>query len=190
VKDLKDSLNIKPQQIKMHLLVLQLPRTQDLQPFIIVFSITIKGHNNMMWSQDVEFKRQLLANCANSALSMVMETVLYFKNGLLDEVLDLLAQWLGVFANSNLVVWMRNSCLRTFNMLLPGSYKLRELLEREFADDIEQLVDFLYTCGDYDTQSSLVETLLRFTSKANRPKLAMTWFRNYPLVQSLFVRIN
>jgi hypothetical protein len=59
--------------------------------------------------------------CANSALSMVVETVLYFKNGGLDEVLDLLAQcredmevrlmmlkdlagqMLGVIANSNLV---------------------------------------------------------------------------------------
>ena len=41
-------------------------------------------------------------------------------------------------ANSNLVVWMRNSWLRTFNMLLPGSnYKLRELLERAFVEDIE-----------------------------------------------------
>ena len=39
-------------------------------------------------------------------------------------------------------------------------------------------------------QSSLVETLLRFTSKANRPKLAVTWFPNYDLVQSLFVRIK
>ena len=52
------------------------------------------------------------------------------------------------------------------------------------------MVDFLYTCGNYDTQSSLVETLLRFTSKTDRPKLAMTWFPNYALVQSLFVRIK
>jgi hypothetical protein len=51
-------------------------------------------------------------------------------------------------------------------------------------------VDYLYTCGDYDTQSSLVETLLRFTSKTDRPKLAMTWFPNYALVQSLFIRIK
>jgi hypothetical protein len=131
------------------------------------------------------------------------ETVLYFKNGGLEKVLDLLAQcredkevrvmmlgclarqMLGMIANSNLVVWMSNSWLRTFNMLLAGSnYKLRELLGGESAEDIEQLVDFLFTCGDYDMQSSLVETLLRFTSKAKRPKLAMT------LVQSPFVRIK
>jgi hypothetical protein len=144
----------------------------------------------------------------NSTMSMVVETVLYFKNGGLDEVLDLLAQcredkevrmmmleglagqMLGMIANSNLLVWMRNSWLRTFNMLLPGSnYKLRGVLEREFVENIEQLVDLLYTCGDYDMQSSLVELLLRFTFKANRPKLAMTWFPNYNFVQSLFVRI-
>ena len=51
-------------------------------------------------------------------------------------------------------------------------------------------MDFLYTCGDYDVQSSLVEVSLRFTFKANRPKLAMTWFPNYDMVQSLFVRIK
>ena len=46
----------------------------------------------------------------------------------------LAGQMLGVIANSNLVVWMRNSWLRTFNMLLPGSnYKLRELLERALS---------------------------------------------------------
>ena len=53
-------------------------------------------------------------------------------------------------------------------------------------------MDTLYTYGDYNMQSSLVETLLmlRFTSKANRPKLAMTWFPYYDMVQSLFVRIK
>ena len=81
-------------EIKMDLLVSQLPKTQDLEPFLIVFSITLKGQNNMMRSQDVEVKRQLLASgdddssmkvwdmdwleknkhCfANSALSMVVE---------------------------------------------------------------------------------------------------------------------
>jgi hypothetical protein len=77
-------------------------------------------------------------------------------------------------------------------MLLPRSnYKLRELLEREFVKDIEQLVDFSSTpVGSTTCSSSLVVTLLRFTSKANRPKLAMSWFPKYDLVQSLFVRIK
>ena len=53
-------------------------------------------------------------------------------------------------------------------------------------------MDTLYTCWDYDMQSSLVKTLLmlRFTSKPNRPKLAMTLFPNYDMVQSLFVMIK
>ena len=107
-------------------------------------------------------------------------------------VLDGLAgQMLAVITNSNLVEWMRTSWLKTFNLLLSGAdYKLKEDIMKEFADEFERLVDFLYTCGDYDTQSSLVETLLRFTSKTDRPKLAMTWFPNYALVQSLFVRIK
>ena len=50
----------------------------------------------------------------------------------------LAGQMLSMIANSNLVVWMSNSWLRTFNMLLPGSnYKLKELLERAFVEDIE-----------------------------------------------------
>ena len=110
----------------------------------------------------------LLAQCREE-----MEVRLMMLEGLA-------GQMLGMIANSNLVVWMRKSWLKTFNMLLSGSnYKLRELLGREFAADIEQLVDFLYACGDYNTQSSLVEPLLRFTSKADRPKQAVTWFPNY-----------
>eukprot|EP00092_Neocalanus_flemingeri_P038810 GFUD01042253.1.p1 GENE.GFUD01042253.1~~GFUD01042253.1.p1 ORF type:complete len:242 (+),score=75.42 GFUD01042253.1:71-796(+) len=72
---------------------------------------------------------------------------------------------LAAIGNSNLVDWVRRSWLKAFNLLLSGSdNKQRESLGREFAEDIEQVVDYLYTCGDYDTQSSLVETLLRFTS--------------------------
>ena len=40
-------------EIKMDMLVSQMPRTQDIQAFLVVFS-TIKRHNNMMRSQDVE----------------------------------------------------------------------------------------------------------------------------------------
>ena len=48
-----------------------MPRTQDLQPFLIVFSINIKGHiNNMMWSQGLEFKKQLLASGDNSSMNV------------------------------------------------------------------------------------------------------------------------
>ena len=62
---------LKPQQIKKDLLVSQMPRTQDLQPFLIVFSINIKGHiNNMMWSQGLEFKKQLLASGDNSSINV------------------------------------------------------------------------------------------------------------------------
>ena len=77
----------------------QLPSTQDLQPFLIVFSIAIKGHNNVrddtssmkVWDMDGLVKSKTC--CANSSLSMVVEAVLFFKNGGLDEeVLDLLAQ--------------------------------------------------------------------------------------------------
>ena len=46
--------------------------------------------------------------------------------------------------------------VKTFYMLLSGSnYKLRELLGREFVEDAEQLVDYLYTCGAYDINSNI-----------------------------------
>merc|ERR1719186_2414515 len=100
-------------------------------------------------------------------------------------------QLLAVIGNINMVDWIRKSWVKTLNFLLSGSdYKLRESLGKEFSQDLEQIVDFLYTCGDYDTQSSLVETLLRFTSKADRSQSAPIWFPNYALVQSLFIRIK
>merc|ERR1719186_2096693 len=100
-------------------------------------------------------------------------------------------QLLAVIGNINMVDWIRKSWVKTLNFLLSGSnYKLRESLGKELSQDLEQIVDFLYTCGDYDTQSSLVETLLRFTSKADRSHSAPIWFPNYALVQSLFIRIK
>ena len=99
-------------------------------------------------------------------------------------------QLLAVIGNNNLD-WIRKSWLKTLNVLLSGSrHKLREALGKELNQDLEQIVDYLYTCGDYDTQSSLVETLLRLTSKPDRSQLAPTWFPNYALAQSLFVRIK
>ena len=102
--------------------------------------------------------RDQLLNLLQSVLACFLFTneKEHLSRELNEEVLDLVAQcgednevkmvmleglagqMLGVIANSNLVVWMRNSWLRTFNMLLPGSnYKLKELLERAFVEDIE-----------------------------------------------------
>ena len=71
-------------------------------------------------------------------------------------------QMLAVIANSNLEDWIRRSWLKTFNLLLSGSdYKLKEDIRMEYWEDVEKLVDYLYTCGDYDVQASVVEFLLR-----------------------------
>ena len=66
--------------------------------------------------------------------------------------------------------------VQTFNSLVSWSdYKLREVLGREVAKDIQQLVDYLYTSGGYDTQSSLVKTLLRFAQRSRG--LISAWSR-------------
>ena len=37
----------------------------------------------------------------------------------------------------------------------------RERLGEDYASDSSKLVDWLYICGDYNTQATLVELLLR-----------------------------
>jgi ribosome biogenesis protein ERB1 len=72
-------LYLAPRQRKMRLtitpedLVPQLPRPQDLQPFPTVCSITMKGHNNMVRSLDVEPKGQYLASGSDDGSMKVWE---------------------------------------------------------------------------------------------------------------------
>ena len=57
---------------------------------------------------------------------------------------------------------IRNSFLRAL-VFLAGSTEAgeRERLGEEYASDLGNLVDWLYICGDYNTQADLVELLLR-----------------------------
>jgi len=72
-------LYLAPRQRKMRLtitpedLVPQLPRPQDLQPFPTVCSITMKGHNNMVRTLDVEPKGQYLASGSDDGSMKVWE---------------------------------------------------------------------------------------------------------------------
>lgn len=74
----------------------------------------------------------------------------------------LLGEMLRVIGNPRIAVFIKKAWLKTVNLLLSaGSGEVRNMLAQEFSEDIEHLVDLLYTCGDYDLESSIVEFLLR-----------------------------
>ena len=103
----------------------------------------------------------------------------------------LLGEMLAVVVHIHTTFFVKKAWLKTANSLLSGSGGgVRKMLAQLFSEDIEHLVDLLYTCGDYDMQSSVVETLLRLSNKGDRTKLAAAWFPKYALVQSLFIRIK
>jgi len=72
-------LYLAPRQRKMRLtitpedLVPKLPRPQDLQPFPTVCSITMKGHNNMVRTLDVEPKGQFVASGSDDGTMKIWE---------------------------------------------------------------------------------------------------------------------
>ena len=48
------------------------------------------------------------------------------------------------------------------NGLLDGSdWRLRQSLWGEYSEYIDQLAEYIFTCGDYEIQTSLVEALHR-----------------------------
>ena len=103
----------------------------------------------------------------------------------------LFGEMLAVIVHSHTTFFVKKAWLKSANSLLSGSGgEVRKTLAQLFSGDIEHLVDLLYTCGDYDMESSVVETLLRLSIKGNRTKLAASWFPKYALVQSLFIRIK
>ena len=56
----------------------------------------------------------------------------------------------------------RNSFLRSLLFLASSTEsEERERLGEEYASELGKLVDWLYICGDYNTQAALVELLLR-----------------------------
>ena len=142
----------------------------------------LNGKNNDEWTRAPELNREVLNLLEKGAEDKDVSKI----------ILECLtARILGVIANNNLEHNIRASWLKSFNLLLGCSdAKQRHAIGAEFAEDVERLVDYLYTCGDYDTQSSIVETLMRFTSKSDRQQSALSWFPNHAVVQSLFVRIK
>ena len=51
-------------------------------------------------------------------------------------------------------------------------------------------MDHLYNCGDFDFQVTIVEVLLRFTTKSIRAEKVTNWFPNYVKLQSAFLNIK
>jgi len=93
--------------------------------------------------------------------------------------------------DDNIAFWIRCSLLKSFNMRLSESpMELRTDVFKEYSQEFEGLVDCLYTSGDFDMQTTIVETLLRFTTKSIRTELSNNWFPGYVKLQSLFLGIK
>ncbi|XP_046386402.1 uncharacterized protein LOC124156114 [Ischnura elegans] len=71
----------------------------------------------------------------------------------------------------------RKEFMKALNFVLENTernlrYKYRNDLK------LESLSKLLYTCGDYETQANLIETLFRYTSAEERKNLARRWLNN------------
>ena len=86
---------------------------------------------------------------------------------------------------------VRTEVLKSLNKFL-GHISLdeRRIIYDKNGQEFESLVDCLYNCGDYDMQATIIETLLRFTTKTVRHKMVSAWFPNYVKLQSLFLGIK
>ena len=79
------------------------------------------------------------------------------------QVLDGVAgQLLELVANEEAASSVRNSFLRAL-LFLASSTEIgdRERLGEEYVYDLDKLVDWLFSCGDYPTQAALIELLSR-----------------------------
>ena len=95
---------------------------------------------------------------------------------------------LNLVTDVNIAFWVRCSLLKSFNKsLLLAPTELRTEVFKDLSQDFESLVDSLYSCGDFDMQATIVETLLRFTKKSARSELSNNWFPNYVKLQALFI---
>ena len=82
-----------------------------------------------------------------------------FAHQVLDGVAGHLLELVG---KEDIATDVRNSFLRALLFLASSTEtEERERLGEEYAADLDKLVDWLYTCGDYTTQAALVELLLR-----------------------------
>ena len=75
--------------------------------------------------------------------------------------------------------------LSGFNLgLTKVPIELRTEVFRELSREFEGIVDSIYSCGDYDMQASIMETLLKFTNI--RSEVINDWFPNYVQLQAPF----
>ena len=91
----------------------------------------------------------LVARCAELAAEEVL-------GGVVGHVLTLV--------NSSLPAVGR-AWLPSLHLLLLADTReeVREALRLEYGEEVERLVDWLFSCGDYSTQAQLVQILLRFS---------------------------
>ena len=78
----------------------------------------------------------------------------------LDSVLDLM---LNLVLNSGLCTEMQLWLVSLRDLvLLDTTEEDRNKLRLEYASPVEQLVDLLYSCGDFSNQAAILEILIRY----------------------------
>ena len=98
---------------------------------------------------------------------------------------------LAIVGNANIEFFVRTDLLKSLNkFLIKVPIEVRNAVYDLNGQEFESLVDCLYNCGDYDMQATIIETLLRYTTRSVRHKMASAWFPNYVKLQSLFLGIK
>ena len=124
-------------------------------------------------------------------VNIILEKCLEDPNSRDHIILGFTQRILNLVTDVNIAFWIRCSLLKSFNKSLSLSpIGLRTEIFKDLSQDFERLVDCVYTCGDFDMQTTITETLLRFTTKSIRAELSNIWFPNYVKLQALFNSIK
>ena len=128
--------------------------------------------------------------CVNEVL-ILLENRLEDPNSRDQNIGGFTQKILQLVIDGNIAFWIRCLLLKSFNKrLTESSMQFRMDVFKELSPEFESLVDCLYSCGDFDMQTTIVETLLRFTTKSIRTEQSNNWFPNYVKLQALFLRIK
>ena len=179
----KRNLLILLKSVKLLLIVTSNLKTvrSKLAPLFdsLLVNILSSGLNDKLKKLFVQEFTILLENCIDDS-----EANFHVVTGLSQRLI-------GLGSNSNIMVWIRATLLKSLNKLLVGPpSEIRINIFHKHQKEIDSLVDGLYLCGDYDFQVTIIETLLKVTNKSIRQQVVKEWFPNYVKVQSLFLRIK
>ena len=146
--------------------------------------VNIISHMNTDIQHEI---KQLLVN----EFLVIFESCMSDAAALEHMLIEFSPKLLSIVGNDSIAFFVRTGLLKSFNkFLLKIPMENRKVVFDSHGQEFESLVDCLYNCGDYDMQVTVIETLLRFTTKVVRRKMVSAWFPNYVKAQSLFLGIK